>query len=368
MAHTEPMAPDTAPADPTSADPTPADPTPADRDFAARADPYRRELMAHCYRMLGSVHDAEDLVQETMLRAWRAFPDFDEERASLRTWLHRIATNACLNALESRSRRPLPSDLRDPSTVADVPHHPTGRRPEIPWLQPFPDALLGLGGASPASTGTASTGAADPAAVVVARDTIRLAFVAALQHLPARQRAVLILRDVLAWRAAEVADLLAITPTAVNSALQRARAQLARAAPAPDRAGPAPSTRQQQLADRYLSAFVQADVDTLTRLLADEVVLEMPPFPQWFRGRAAVGEFLAARALASAGRWQALPIHANGQPAMAAYRKDPADGLHHAHSIQVLHTNDQGLTWIAAFQQPDLFPLFGLPAVYPGAS
>jgi RNA polymerase sigma-70 factor, ECF subfamily len=346
MAHTEPMAPGTVP---------------ADRDFATRADPYRRELMAHCYRMLGSVHDAEDLVQETMLRAWRAYPDFDEQRASLRTWLHRIATNACLNALESRSRRPLPSDLRDPSTVADVPRHPTGRQPEIPWLQPFPDALLPDSPA--AGTGTTT---ADPAAVVAARDTIRLAFVAALQHLPARQRAVLILRDVLAWRAAEVADLLAITPTAVNSALQRARSQLAQAAPAPGQAGTAPSARQQQLADRYLSAFVDADVDTLTRLLADEVVLEMPPFPQWFRGRAAVGEFLTVRALASAGNWQALPVHANGQPALAAYRK-AADGRHHAHSIQVLHTSDTGLTWIAAFQQPDLFPLFGLPAVYPGS-
>jgi RNA polymerase sigma-70 factor, ECF subfamily len=138
------------------------------------------------------------------------------------------------------------------------------------------------------------------------------------------------------------------------------------ASPAPDRAGHAPTARQQELADRYLTAFVRADVDTLTRLLADEVVLEMPPFPQWFSGRAAVGEFLAARALASAGNWQALPIHANGQPAMAAYRRDPGSEVHRAHSIQVLHTNENGVTWIAAFQNPELFPVFGLPAVYPG--
>ncbi len=355
MAQTGPMEPGTVP----------AGRAPAGTDFAARADPFRRELMAHCYRMLGSVHDAEDLVQETMLRAWRAFPEFDEERASLRTWLHRIATNACLNALESRSRRPLPSDLRDPSSLADVPHHPTGRHPEIPWLQPFPDALLGGPGADSADSVAASTAAtADPAAVVAARDTIRLAFVAALQHLPARQRAVLILRDVLAWRAAEVAGLLGITPAAVNSALQRARAQLEQAAPAPDQAGTAPSARQQELADRYLSAFVQADVDTLTRLLADEVVLEMPPFPQWFRGRAAVGEFLSTRALTSAGHWQALRTQANGQPALAVYRAGD-DGLHHAHSIQVTHASAAGLTWIAAFQDPGLFPIFGLPAVYP---
>ena len=339
----------------------PARETPATADFAQRTDPYRRELLAHCYRMLGSVHDAEDLVQETMLRAWRSYADFDEQRASLRTWLHRIATNACLNALDSRSRRPLPSDLSDPSALADAPHHPTGRQPEIPWLQPFPDALLG----DPAAVSGAAGGTADPAAVVATRDTIRLAFVAALQHLPAKQRAVLILRDVLAWRAAEVADLLGITPTAVNSALQRARAQLEQAAPAPDQAGTAPSARQRELADRYVSAFVHADVDTLTRLLAREVVLEMPPFPQWFRGRASVGKFLAARALASTGRWRAIPVGANGQPGMGAYRLDD-DGRHHAHSIQVLHASSTGITWIAAFQDPGLFPIFGLPPVYPG--
>jgi RNA polymerase sigma-70 factor, ECF subfamily len=340
----------------------PAGRTPAGTDFAQRADPFRRELLAHCYRMLGSVHDAEDLVQETMLRAWRSYPDFDEERASLRTWLHRIATNACLNALDSRARRPLPSDLSDPSALAEAPRHPVGRQPEIPWLQPFPDALLGDG---PAAAGAAAATAADPAAVVAGRDTIRLAFVAALQHLPARQRAVLILRDVLAWRAAEVAALLGITPTAVNSALQRARAQLERAAPAPEKAGTAPSARQRELADRYVAAFVHADVDTLTRLLADDVVLEMPPFPQWFRGRPSVSEFLAARALASAGRWRAIPVGANGQPAMGAYRVDD-DGRHHAHSIQVLQASTAGITWIAAFQSPELFPAFGLPPVYPG--
>lgn len=337
--------------------------TPASADFAQRTSPFRRELLAHCYRMLGSLHDAEDLVQETMLRAWRSYADFDEDRASLRTWLHRIATNACLNALDSRSRRPLPSDLSDPSALTEAPKHPVGRQPEIPWLQPFPDALLGDG---PAAAGTAAATTADPAAVVASRDTIRLAFVAALQYLPAKQRAVLILRDVLAWRAAEVADLLGITPTAVNSALQRARAQLERAAPAPEKAGTAPSARQRELADRYVAAFVHADVDTLTRLLADDVVLEMPPFPQWFRGQPSVAGFLTARALASTGRWRAIPVAANGQPAMGAYRLDD-DGRHHAHSIQVLHASAAGITWIAAFQNPELFPAFGLPPVYPEA-
>ena len=235
--------------------------------------------------MLGSVHDAEDLVQETMLRAWRSSASFDEERASLRTWLYRIATNACLNALDSRSRRPLPSDLSRPGGLAEaraaahrrpagaplagaVPRHPARRRTR--------------------ATASAASPAADPATVVAARDSIRLAFVAALQHLPARQRAVLILRDVLAWRAAEVADLLGITPTAVNSALQRARIRLEQVAPGPERIGTAPTARQQELADRYVTAFVDADMATLTRLLADEVVLEMPPYPQWFQGRETV--------------------------------------------------------------------------------
>jgi RNA polymerase sigma-70 factor, ECF subfamily len=328
--------------------------------FAERADPFRRELLAHCYRMLGSVHDAEDLVQETMLRAWRSSASFDEERASLRTWLHRIATNACLNALDSRSRRPLPSDLSRPGGLTEAAQLPTIHQPEVRWLEPFPDALLG-GGA-----GGAASPAADPATVVAARDSIRLAFVAALQHLPARQRAVLILRDVLAWRAAEVADLLGITPTAVNSALQRARVRLERVAPGPERLGTAPTARQQELADRYVTAFVDADMATLTRLLADEVVLEMPPYPQWFQGRETVARFLTKRPLARTGRWRVIPVSANGQPAIGAYRIED-DGRHHARMIQVFHASEQGLTWIPAFHDQKLFPLFGLPLIYPGA-
>ena len=232
--------------------------------FAERTDPFRRELLAHCYRMLGSVHDAEDLVQETMLRAWRSSASFDEERASLRTWLYRIATNACLNALDSRSRRPLPSDLASPGSLTEATQLPTIHQPEISWLEPFPGTRLGGG---TGGTVSAASPAADPAAVVAARDSIRLAFVAALQHLPARQRAVLILRDVLAWRAAEVADLLGITPTAVNSALQRARPGSSGWRPARERLGTAPTARQQELADRYVTAFVDADMATLTRLL-----------------------------------------------------------------------------------------------------
>jgi RNA polymerase sigma-70 factor, ECF subfamily len=321
-------------------------------EFMERAGPFRRELLAHCYRMLGSVHDAEDLVQETMLRAWRAYGGFDGERATMRTWLYRIATNACLTALDSRSRRPLPSDLVGPSATPDK--LPSGRRPEITWLQPFPDALLGTG----------PGGETDPAAIVAARDSIRLAFVAALQHLPARQRAVLILRDVLAWRAAEVAGLLEITPAAVNSALQRARAQMEQAAPAADRAAEPADPAQRELIDRYVAAFVSADMATLTRLLADEVVLEMPPFLTWFRGRGRVTRFLSARALAAPDRWRIIRVGANGQPAAAAYLREE-DGRHHAHSVQVFSATGAGITWIAAFQDPRLFETFGLPLVYP---
>jgi RNA polymerase sigma-70 factor (ECF subfamily) len=331
-------------------------------EFVRQTDPFRRELLAHCYRMLGSVHDAEDLVQETMLRAWRSYGDFDPERASMRTWLHRIATNASLNALEGRSRRPLPSDLSGASSMVEAPRHPVGRDLEITWLQPFPDALLGPSGAD--ALGMDAGGTADPAAVVAARDSIRLAFVAALQHLPARQRAVLILRDVLAWRAAEVAGLLEITTAAVNSALQRARAQLQEVAPDRDRAARPADQRQRELADRYVAAFVDADVTALTRLLADEVVLEMPPFLAWFRGKETVGTFLAARALAAPDRWRAIPVGANGQPAMGAYLRQD-DGRHHAHSVQVFDVTEGGLTWIAAFQEPALFATFGLPPMYP---
>jgi RNA polymerase sigma-70 factor (ECF subfamily) len=329
---------------------------PGGTDFAARTDPFRRELLAHCYRMLGSLHDAEDLVQETMLRAWRAHADFDEQRASLRTWLYRIATNACLNALDSRSRRPMPSDLSRPGGLAEAAQLPTIDQPEVLWLEPFPDALL--------SGGPATSTTADPATVVAARDSIRLAFVAALQHLPARQRAVLILRDVLAWRAAEVADLLGITPIAVNSALQRARAQLERVAPAPERLGTAPTARQRELADQYVAAFVDADVATLTRLLADEVVLEMPPYPIWFRGREAVTRFLTKLPLGRPERWRIIMTSANGQPALGGYRIED-DGRHHARMIQVLHASEAGLTWLPAFHDERLFPFFGLPLVYP---
>jgi RNA polymerase sigma-70 factor (ECF subfamily) len=302
-------------------------------------EPYRGELVAYCYRMLGSVHDAEDLAQETMLRAWQARDRYDPSRASVRTWLYRIATNACLSALTGRARRPLPSGLGAPSRDPAAPLTPSF---DIPWLQPFPDARF------------------DPGV----RTGLRLALVAAMQVLPPRQRAVLVLREVLEFSAAEVAGQLGSTVPAVNSALQRARAQLERVAPAPERVGTAPTARQRELADQYVTAFIAADVATLTRLLADEVVLEMPPYPMWFQGRETVAQFLTKLPLGRPDRWRIIMTSANGQPALGGYRIED-DGRHHARMIQVLHASEAGLTWLPAFHDEQLFPFFGLPLVYP---
>ena len=315
----------------------------AEEEFARDADPFRRELLAHCYRMLGSVHDAEDLVQETFLRAWRAYDRFDDRRASMRTWLYRIATNACLTALEQRERRPLPSSLVG---ATDDPRRPLDVRSEIPWLEPIPDALV--------------AGARDdPASVVAFRGSVRLALIAALQHLPARQRAVLIMRDVLGWTAAETAQLLETSVAAVNSALQRARAQLHEVAPAEDEVTEPGDPRWREALDRYVAAFAEADVDAVVRLLRDDVVVEMPPALTWFAGRAAFGQFLASRDW-TPDLWRAVATQANGQPAVATYRRGD-DGGHHAHSVHVLTVTTGGIAHVVAFQHPQLFAAFDLP-------
>ena len=314
-------------------------------DFARLTDPLRPELLAHCYRMLGSVHDAEDQVQETLIRAWRSYGDF-EGRASLRTWLHRIATNACLRALENRARRPLPSGLGGPGEDPDVPLPPW--QPEAAWLQPFPDALL--------------PGPADPAAAAVSRASMRLALIAALQYLPPRQRAVLILREVLEWRAAEVADLLGTSTTAVNSMLQRARAHLRLAAPDEDSVREPAEPRLRELLARYAAAFENADVAAITGLLREDAVLQMPPQPAWFAGRERVARFLGARVLLRPGDFRLIPTAANGQPALAAYLRDD-DGVHRAHGIQVLTIDGPSIAQIVSFNDARLLPAFGLPPV-----
>lgn len=313
-------------------------------EFAQLADPYRNELLAYCYRMLGSVHDAEDQVQETLLRAWRSYAEF-EGRSSIRTWLYRIATNACLRALETRSRRPLPSGLGEP---ADDPDGPVPvPQLDVPWLQPFPDALAGRA-------------SDDPAAVITARASMRLALIAALQYLPPRQRAVLILRDVLGWHAAEVADLLGTSATAANSALQRARAQIGALAPAEDDIAEPTDPRVQDLLSRYVAAFESADVAGLTELLRADAVLEMPPMAVWFAGRDRVSRFLLRRVLIRPGDFALAATQANGQPSLAAYERGE-DGRYYAHAIQVLTIGPGGVSRIVSFNDRGLFPAFGLP-------
>jgi RNA polymerase sigma-70 factor (ECF subfamily) len=314
---------------------------PAQEEFIERAAPFRGELIAHCYRMLGSVHDAEDLVQETYVRGWRGYSAF-EERAALRTWLYRIATTACLRALESRARRVLPAGLGagsdDPDTDLDA--HGGSHQ----WLEPLPDALT-------------------PETAFSARHSVRLAVATALQELPARQRAVLILRDVVQFSAAEVAELLETTPAAVNSALQRARAHLADVAPSEEDAAEPDDAERRELLDRYCAAFENADLAALTELLQTDVSLEMPPLPVWFTGRDAVTRFLARRAFAEPGDMVLVPTAANGQPAVAEYRR-AADNVLRAHSIHVIAAGAAGIAGIVVFLDPALFSVFGLPPTH----
>jgi RNA polymerase sigma-70 factor (ECF subfamily) len=317
-------------------------------DFALLTDPLRPELLAYCYRMLGSVHDAEDQVQETLVRAWRSYDAF-EGRASLRTWLYRIATNTCLRALETRSRRPLPVGLGGP---ADNPEGPLAApRPEVPWLEPFPDAML-------------SAGSTDPAAIVTSRRSMRLALIAALQYLPGRQRAVLILRDVLMWRAAEVAELLGVSTIAVNSLLQRARAGLQQAALVEDEVREPADADQRALVEKYAVAFENADINALMHLLRADAVAEMPPIPTWFTGREQIGRFLAAHVIRQPHDFRTVPTGANGQPALAGYKRG-RDGVYRARVIEVFTCTAGGIARITAFTEAGLFPAFGLPPELP---
>jgi RNA polymerase sigma-70 factor, ECF subfamily len=315
-------------------------------DFTSLTSRFRGELLAHCYRMVGSAEEAEDLVQETYLRAWRSYDGF-EGRSSVRTWLYRIATNVCLTAIERRGRRPLPSGLGAP---AEDPQTQLVAGTEVPWLQPFPDALL---------AGQHD----DPAAVAVSRTGIRLAFVAALQHLSARERAVLILRDVLDFPAAEAAELLGTTTTAVNSGLRRARAQLAEARPAEEELAEPADPGHRALLDRFAAAFENADAGALAELLRQDVALEMPPLLTWFTGRATVTSFMASRVFARFGRFRMVPVMANGQPAFAGYTRAD-DGSYHAHEVLVPTVTRTGIARIVVFLDPGLVSMFGLPHEY----
>ncbi|WP_433868637.1 sigma-70 family RNA polymerase sigma factor [Saccharopolyspora sp. CA-218241] len=319
---------------------------PVSDDFVRLADPYRRELLAHCYRMLGSVQDAEDLVQETYLRAWRGYPRF-EGRSSLRTWLYRIATTACLTALESRRRRPLPTGLGAPS---HDPGEPLTELPEIGWLEPIPDALV--------------DDSDDPAAIVAARESTRLAFIAALQHLPPRQRAALLLRDVLRWKASEVAAAMGTSIAAANSALQRARAQLQQIAPQRDGTAEPSSPELRRLLDRYVTAFEDKDIPAIVELFTEDAVWEMPPYANWIRGAEAIGELVDRWCPADRGELRLVPTSANGQPAFGMYRRDPAGG-YVPFQLHVLAPQDGRIGHVVAFFDVALFPRFGLPDALP---
>jgi RNA polymerase sigma-70 factor (ECF subfamily) len=309
-------------------------------------EPYRRELTGYCYRMLGSGFEAEDAVQETMLRGWRSSGQF-EGRSSLRSWLYRIATNVCLDMLKGSQRRAQPIELGPSSppkesSLASV-------LPENSWISPIADARVVPEGG-------------DPAEIAVVRDTIRLAFVTALQHLPPRQRAVLILCEVLRWQAAEVAQLLDTSVAAVNSALQRARATLA-ALPAAERLDAVPADQAQLLA-RYVAAFENYDVAALVGLLHEDAVQTMPPYAMWLAGAADIGQWMLGPGIGCCGS-RLLPTAANGRPAFGQYRCDP-DGGHKPWALHVLEISGSRISAINSFLETDtIFPAFGLPAHLP---
>ncbi len=315
--------------------------------FGALAERHRRELQVHCYRMLGSFEDAEDLVQEALLRAWHRRASF-AGRATFRAWLYRIATNACLDFLERHSRKPQPrTDAPAGLALPDA----------IPWLQPYPDHLL-----EPVAPRDA-----EPDAAVVAKETIELAFLIAIQHLPPRQRAVFILRDVLGWPAAETADVLDMSLPAVKSALQRARPAIKAQLP-PRRLdwAPAlpPSADERALLQRYLAAHEQGDLATFAALLRDDALLTMPPHPIWYAGRATILAFTAEvfdpASLMYHGQWRSLPTSANRQPAAAHYVMLPGETLFRAQVLDVLRIEGGKIAEIMSFV-PELFPSFGLP-------
>ncbi len=322
-----------------------AAPAPRPTELEAQLEQHRSALTGYCYRMLGSAFEAEDAVQETMLRAWRSYDRF-EGRAALKSWLYRIATNVCLTMLESRGRRARPMDLGPAGTVDGA----LGTLPEATWLEPIPDSRV-------------LPDDGDPAEVALARETLRLAFVAALQHLPARQRAVLILREVLRWKASEVAELLDTSVASVNSALQRARATLdssdiAAGDSALDADGRA-------LLERYVAAFEEYDIDALVALLHEDAMLSMPPFDLWLQGSSVLRDWFLGTGIGCRGS-RLVPATANGMPAFGQYRCSGPHGSFEPWALQVLDISGGRVVAINSFlDTARLFGLFGLPQTPP---
>jgi RNA polymerase sigma-70 factor (TIGR02960 family) len=317
--------------------------------FRELVEPYRRELQVHCYRILGSVQDAEDVLQETLLAAWRGIGGY-EERASMRAWLYRIATNRCLNLLRAGARRPHESPAYQPEVPLPEPSH---RRTEPSWLEPYPDVLLSeIADVTPG-----------PEARYEVRESVSLAFLAALQALPPRQRAVLVLRDVLGFRAAEVAVMLGTTENAVASALRRARVTLADELPGTDReSAPLPdSPRERRVVEGFLQAFEGGDVEAIVAMLTNDAWLTMPPLPLEYQGLDAIGNFLATVALRDGARHTLIPTRANGQPAFGVYLRDPRTPILHAHGLLLLTLTGTRISAVTRFHDNSLLAMFGLP-------
>jgi RNA polymerase sigma-70 factor (ECF subfamily) len=310
-------------------------------------EPHRPELLAHCYRMLGSIHDAEDALQEAMLRAWRGLPRF-EGRSSVRSWLYRIATNACLDAIARRPSRVLPIGYGPAADPHDGPGEPlTGST----WLEPFPEERVGE-----------EAGYASPEARYERRESVELAFVAALQRLPARQRAVLILREVLGFSALEVAETLESTTASVNSAMQRARRTVEEGRPGDSQQATMRALgdgRLREVAGRFVDAWERGDVNAIVALLAEDATFAMPPFPTWYRGPRDIAVFIAGHALGE--RWRLVPARASGQLAFGKYQRDPEGGGHRAVALDVLTLRDGEIAGLTAFVTPRVAPVYEVP-------
>ncbi|WP_446219250.1 sigma-70 family RNA polymerase sigma factor [Micromonospora sp. IBHARD004] len=319
--------------------------------FTALVAPLRRELHAHCYRMLGSAHDADDALQDALLRAWRGLPGF-EGRASLRSWLYTVATRTCLDVVAGRRRRALPVDL-GPASERAVPDNPPAHH--VAWLGPYPDADLAAGPAAPDVR-------------YEQREAVELAFVAALQHLPGNQRAALLLFDVLGFSAAEIAAMMSTSTTSVNSALARARRVVAERVPAASQLRTLRTlddARLREIVTGYATALENGDADTLIALLTEDVTWSMPPMPHWYRGLDAVMDFARELPLTRCGSWRHLPTSANGQPAVASYLRPGGTGPHLPWSIDVLTLRGARIAEITSFVAASHFPVFGLPDALP---
>ncbi|MFD1936095.1 sigma-70 family RNA polymerase sigma factor [Nonomuraea mangrovi] len=319
--------------------------------FTRLVEPLRRELHAHCYRMLGSTHDADDALQDALLRAWRGLARF-EGRSSLRSWLYTVATRTCLDVIEARGRRALPMDLgpsSDRVVVGDVP------LTDVAWLGPYPDAGI-------------ADGPAGPDARYEQREAVELAFVAALQHLPGNQRAALLLFEVLGFAAAEIATMMETSTASVNSALQRARSIVAEKIPSPTQQRTLREigdARLREIVAEYSTALERGDADALVALLTEDVTWSMPPLPHWYRGLEAVTDFAVRVPLTTCGSWRHLPTAANGQAAVACYRWNDDAGAHLGWSINVFGLRGRRIREITSFIGLDHFAAFGLPASLP---